>query len=265
MEQRYIAQLNRVGGSYSFASWLPTFGRKIRPAMPGDIITFVAGTGVGKTALLQNMAWRAAPTPYLLFEMELADSITFERFVSGTMGLTQHEVEEEYRRGNPVDWRDSGWLSNIYVCPQSGLTASQIETIINKAELKMGVRPVVVGIDYAQLVVGMGKSRYEKMTSVMSDIKSMGKNTGTVIAITSQTNTRGADSVEVGLSDGKDSGQIENSTALHIGAWRDPNDDDTLILRVNKNTRGYPGLTIRCNWDGPRMMITEKVTSPIEE
>lgn len=260
MEQRYEALLARdEEGCYSFKSWLPTFGHRIRPAMPGDIIMFVASTGSGKTALLQNMAWRAAPLPVLLFEMELADSITFERFIAGTMGMRQEEVEESYRSGNKPDWRDTGWLSNIFVCPSSGLTANAIETIVGRAELKMGVKPVLVLIDYVQLVQGLGKSRYEQITSVMSDLKSMAKNTGTVLGIASQIGRKdGGATAPVGLSEGKDSGQIENSAALHIGAWRCPKDDDTLILRVNKNTRGRAGTTVRCNWDGARMLITER-------
>ena len=265
LEQRYETLLNRnEEGCYSFKSWLPSFGHRIRPSMPGDIITFVASTGAGKTALLQNMAWRAAPLPCLLFEMELADSITFERFIAGTMGLRQNEVEEAYRSGKKPDWRDSGWLSNIYVCPSSGLTAAKIESIVGRAELKMGKKPVLVLIDYVQLVQGLGKGRYEQITSVMSDLKSMAKNTGTVLSIASQVQRKDArSSIAVGLSDGKDSGQIENSAGLHIGAWRDPEDEDkTLILRVNKNTRGYAGQTLRCNWDGARMMITEKMESP---
>lgn len=263
MEERYEVLLARNDeGCYSFKSWLPSFGHRIRASMPGDIICFVASTGSGKTALLQNMAWRAAPLPCLLFEMELADSITFERFVAGTMGMRQNEVEEAYKSGNKPDWRNAGWLSNIYVCPSSGLTAAKIETIVGRSELKMGKKPVLVLIDYVQLVQGIGKGRYEQITSVMSDLKSMAKNTGTVVVVASQVPRKDKQaSAAIGLSDAKDSGQIENSAALHIGAWRDPNDDDTLILRVNKNTRGYSGQTLRCNWDGARMMITEKTES----
>lgn len=267
LEERYEALLARNDeGCYSFKSWLPTFGHRIRPSMPGDIICFVASTGSGKTALLQNMAWRAAPLPCLLFEMELADSITFERFVAGVMGMRQGDVEEAYRSGNKPDWRDTGWLSNIYVCPSSGLTANGIETIVGRAELKMGVKPVLVLVDYVQLVQGLGKGRYEQITGVMSDLKAMAKNTGTVVVVASQIQRKDSRaSTAVGLSDGKDSGQIENSAALHIGAWRDPQDEDkTLILRVNKNTRGYSGQTLRCNWDGARMLITEKADDPSE-
>lgn len=262
LEHSYEALVNHDGrGAYSFSSWLPSFGHRIRPSMPGDVICFVASTGSGKTALLQNMAWRAAPLPCLLFEMELADAITFERFVAGVMGMRQDEVEEAYKSGNKPDWRDSGWLSNIFVCPKSGLTVTAIETIVGRAELKMGVKPVLVLIDYVQLVQGLGKGRYEQITGVMSDLKSMAKNTGTVLAVASQVQRKDKKaSAAIGLNDGKDSGQIENSAALHIGAWRDPDDadDNTLILRVNKNTRGKTGQTVRCNWDGARMLITEQ-------
>src|SRR4030095_8803829 len=199
--------------------------------------------------------------PCLLFEMELADSITFNRFVSGVMGMDQDEVKDEYKAGRDPDWRDTGYLSNIFVCPVSGLTVPAIETIVNRAELKMGVRPVLVLIDYVQLIKGLGKGRYEQITGVMSDLKSMAKNTGTVGAVASQIQRKGHDATaEIGLSDGKDSGQIENSAALHIGAWRDPKDKHkTLIMRVNKNTTGVEGLRLKCNWDGAKMLITEKV------
>jgi len=215
MEERYEALLARNDeGCYSFKTWLPSFGHRIRPSMPGDIICFVAATSTGKTAILQNMAWRAAPLPCLLFEMELADSITFERFIAGTMGLRQNEVEEAYKSGNKPDWRDSGWLSNIYVCPSSGLTATKIESIVSRSELKMGKKPVLVLIDYVQLVQGLGKGRYEQITSVMSDLKSMAKNTGTVVVVASQVQRKDSRaSTAIGLSDGKDSGQIENSAA----------------------------------------------------
>lgn len=262
LEQRYEEALGRNGtGSYSFKEWLPSFGHRIRPSMPGDMICFAAGTGVGKTALLQNMAWRAAPLPILLFEMELADSITFERFVAGVTGMRQDDVEGAYRAGNRPDWRDTGYLQNIFVCPSSGLTVQTIETIVNRAELKMGVRPVLVLIDYVQLVRALGKGRYEQITSVMSDLKSMAKNTGTVVAVASQVQRKGKEGggPEVGLEDGKDSGQIENSSALHIGVWRDPQERETgLVMRVNKNTRGREGQIVRCNFDGSKMLITER-------
>lgn len=261
MEDRYRQSITtEAARSYSFDPWLPTFAANLRPSVPGDVICFVAGTAVGKTALIQNMAWQAAPTPVLLFEMELADSVTFERFVASAVGITQEDVAFQYQGGYIPSWRERGNLDRIFVCPQSGLSVARIEDIVNKAELKMGERPLLVMLDYAQLIIGKGKDRYEQMTAVMSDVKSLAKNTGTVVVVASQIPrpARGKDiSPEVGLNDGKDSGQLENSAALHIGVWRDPKLSGRLWLRINKNTRGTTGLTIPCTWDGARMRITE--------
>jgi hypothetical protein len=263
MEARYrefVSNISRLG--YSFANWLPALGRRVRSMVPGDIITFVCGTGGGKTALLQNMFWRAAPLPSLLFEMELADTLTFERFVAGAMNLRCDDVEESYRAGLPPDWRETNRLQNVYVCPLSGLTVMRIEEIISRAELKMGVRPVLVGIDYAQLLTGKGKTRYEKITEAMGDLKSMAKNTGTIVVVASQIQrTKEEDGDEVGLYAGKDSGQIENSTGLHIGFWRDKNDQTLLHGKVNKNTKGQSGFRFECNFDGAKMLITERAQS----
>ena len=267
MEDRYKASLVLDSSrSYSFKDWLPTFGKELRPSVPGDVICFVAGTAVGKTALLQNMAWKAAPTPVLFFEMELADSVTFERFVASSVGISQEDVAFQYQGGYIPGWRERGNLDKIFVCPQSGLTVNRIEQIISKAELKMGQRPLLVMLDYAQLIQGKGKDRYEQMTQVMSDVKSLAKNTGTVMVVASQVPRppKGANvSPEVGLNDGKDSGQLENSAALHIGAWREQNSSNRLWLRINKNTRGTSGLKIPCVWDGARMRITEAIPAAL--
>lgn len=256
--REFVQNVDTLG--YSFRSWIPSLGRRVRTMVPGDIITFVCETGGGKTAMLQNMFWRSAPMPSLLFEMELADTLTFERFVAGACRVRCDEVEDAYRNGTPPSWRETGVLNNVYVCPLSGMTAPQIEQTINRAELKMGVRPVLVGIDYAQLLTGKGKSRYEKITDAMSDMKSMAKNTGTIVVIASQIQRKNEDdeNVEVGLYAGKDSGQIENSSGLHIGLWRDRKDSTLLHGKVNKNTKGQAGFRIRLNFDGARMLITER-------
>lgn len=264
METRYIelvSNINRLG--YSFSNWLPSLGRRVRSMVPGDIITFVCGTGGGKTALLQNMFWRAAPLPSLLFEMELADTLTFERFVAGAMNLRCDDVEESYKSGYPLEWRDTNRLQNIFVCPLSGLTVMKIDEIISRAELKMGVRPILVGIDYAQLLAGKGKTRYEKITEAMGDLKSMAKNTGTIVVVASQIQRpdKSSDDDEVGLYAGKDSGQLENSAGLHIGFWRDRTDQTLLHGRVNKNTKGQSGFRFECNFDGARMLITERAAN----
>lgn len=258
MEDRYIALQKEVQTvSYSFKDWLPTFGAKLRPCVPGDVIAFVASTGAGKTAALQNLAFTSGLRT-LLFEFELSEALTFERFVAISLKMRADEVEAQYRGGFIPGWRDTA-LSNVYVSPVSGINTSEMERVIERSALKMdGQRPVLVLVDYVQLMRGQGKSRYEQMTAVASEIKSVAKNTGTIIVVASQVSRKEDPNAPVGLNDGKDSGQIENSAALHLGLWRDKEDNSLLHMRVNKSTRDLPGLRIKCNFDGPSMRITER-------
>ena len=76
---------------------------------------------------------QAAPAPVLLFEMELADSVTFERFVASSIGITQDDVAFQYQGGYIPGWREKKNLDKIFVCPLSGLTMPRIEEIVNKA------------------------------------------------------------------------------------------------------------------------------------
>ena len=61
---------------------------------------------------------------------------------------------------------------------------------------------------------------------------------------------------EVGLYDAKDSGSIENSAQLMLGAWRPERDE--LVLRVLKQTKGRARWDVHCNYDGDRQTITER-------
>ena len=69
----------------------------------------------------------------------------------------------------------------------------------------------------------------------------------------------------VGLHDAKDSGSLENSSALAFGIWRDPHDATLLNLRVLKATEGGAGLLLKCNFNGSNLQITERADEPSVE
>ena len=49
-------------------------------------------------------------------------------------------------------------MGDIFVCPKTDIKISRLEELIEKAELKIGVRPVLVCVDYVQLVPFESKS-----------------------------------------------------------------------------------------------------------
>jgi len=249
LEEEYEAHLRRAEThQYDLGQWLPSLRYRVRPVVPGEFVSVLAGTGVGKTMILQNIAVNTT-LETLLFEKELPGTLTFERFVGMATKSTGRHVEDTYKGRSKKDWKSTGKLNHVVCCHKSGLTVKDISRIINCAALKTGRRPVLVLIDYIQLVGGESSSRYEKTSSVAEDLKAVAKDTGTIIIAASQINraATGKDEPrEVCLTDGKDSGSIENSSGIVIGAWRDAQDAGRMWLRILKNTKGVPGLTLPC-------------------
>jgi hypothetical protein len=222
----------------SLGRWLPKLGNTIRPLVPGELVTFIADTGVGKTMLLQNLVLHTELLT-LMFELELPGTLTFERFVGIERMMSGGEVAAKYRAGERPDWKTGCRLNHIHVCTESRLTILEIEGIILKAGLKLGKKPQLVLLDYIQLVQGKGGSRYERMSSIAEELKILAKSTNTIVVIASQV-ARGQEE-EISLHSAKDSGSIENSSGLVLGAWRDSETRGRMWLKVCKNTKGFSG------------------------
>ena len=247
--------------SYSLGRWLPTLGINLRPLVPGELVFFIGDTGTGKTAILAQIAKSAQPLATLMFELELPKELMFERFVSMAIQQTGAEVEKNYQSYDGDSSEDIARVfPKLLICPSSRITTKQMEEIILRSELKMGERPKLVLIDYIQLVGGGGESRRERISDIAEELKIIAKATRTIIIVTSQiSRPKDVDEKwEPSLHSAKESGSIEASCGMLISAWRDLKDGTALNLRVLKSTKGGTGTFVKCNFDGARMIITER-------
>jgi replicative DNA helicase len=197
--------------------------------------------------------------PTLFFELELPSELMFERFVQMEKDQTADEVENHYRSNGAGIWKQFRNLNHIMVCGESGLTTTQIESFIYRSELKGGMKPAVVIVDYIGLIRGETcRSRYEKLSATAEEMKVIAKRTRTIIVLGTQVARpdKSKPSLEPKLHDAKDSGSIENSAGLVLGAWRP--DHGTMMIKVLKNTKGKSGMTIECNFDGEKMHLSER-------
>lgn len=257
--REYIRSLDSC--QLQLGNWIPTLGKSVRGLVPGEMMTIIAGTGVGKTALLQNLARHAAPLKTILFELELPEELVYERFMGVMMGWTGEETETAFRQAIEGDQMIGQYghkkLDHVFTCTEPKISCEQLETYINRAELKIGERPRLVLLDYIQLIQAKGTSRYEKLSNVAEELKVIAKSCKVILVIASQISRPNPDSPEVGLFDAKDSGSIENSSGLVLGAWRNPKNKEELFLKVLKNTKGNAGLTVPCHFRGSSMQIVE--------
>ncbi len=260
LEAHYVEFSRAVEArTFDLSRFIPSLGRSVRRLMPGELVVVMSDTGVGKTAIQQCLARAAAPLPTLFFELELPEELMFERFVQMETGWTADRVDEHYRAQCGL-WRTFEGLNHILVCAESGLTTAQIESFILRSELKTGSKPAVVFIDYIGLIRGVeARSRYEKLSAAAEEMKVIAKRTRTIVVLGTQVaRPEKGGSLEPGLHDAKDSGSIENSAGLVLGAWRP--DHDTLMLKVLKNTKGRAGIRVECNFNGETMQLTERST-----
>lgn len=250
LEREYIQYCKTSEGKImDLAQWCPSFRHFIRPLVPGELCVWIANTGVGKSAILQNLCRAYTDLPILFFEFELPGAAMFERNLSMISGMEGFEVEKEYRAGRRI--KASG-MENVYICDKAGLTIPQIEELIIRSALKIGSKPAVVMLDYIGLVQAAGsKSRYERMSDIAEQIKVMAKTHNLIIHAATQKKRTDGDSpttIPPTLHDCKDSGSIENSAQLIFGCSRDPNNPRVergnpawMNLLCLKGTRGGAG------------------------
>lgn len=239
--------------------WLPSFRGRVRPITPGSLVLIQGDTGIGKTNILQQIYAVFKSVPTIFFEMELPKEDMFERFCAQHLNAPAHEIEAEFKAHGPVGAKAMGEMfPNLFICPEPSLTIERLEQILSKSELFLGAKPVVALIDYTQLMVGNGSSRYERASDVAEGLRRVAKKFNIAVFVASQIDRASAKDANNGLHSAKDTGSLENSANLVLAADRDPEDPTLLTIRVLKATKGGAGLVIPCNIDGARSRITER-------
>jgi len=259
IEQDYINFAKRSKDvKYDWGNWLPSLRRRMRPLMPGELAVILAETGAGKTSILHNIAL-STKLKTILFEIELPNTLTFERFLQLHTRSNGDLIERTYENGQRIEWNKSA-LNHISTCSLSRLNVEDIERIITNSHKKIGSQPALILIDYIGLIGGRGTSRYERMSHVAEEMKKIARSTNTAIIIASQVSRKKEEQGnEIKLTDGKDSGSLENSSGVVLGAWREDEGGTTMKIRVLKQTKGIAqGFTVTCNFQGETSLITER-------
>lgn len=240
--------------------WLPSFSGVIRPLTPGDLVFVLAGTGVGKTTILSNILGAFRKRPSIFYELELTEETMFERLVSMRNKTPAKDIERAYASGQHIGKEVlDKTFPHLYLATEMQLSVARIEEITNSAELVMGVRPEIIYIDYIGLIESHGTSRYDSVSKAAEELRKAAKKTKTVIITSGQiSRKKDSDDPEVTLFDAKDSGSIENSSSLLLGAWRNPENAALMHIKVLKQTRGQCGKEIVCDFNGETLTISQR-------
>jgi len=232
IQEEYITALNAPGYfDVDLKLWLP--GLKVRPLAPGELLTILGATGIGKTFILQQIT-KYIITPTILFEMELPGELLAERWLA----IEHQREQEEIEKAVLTNSLNIGTMfDHVYTHDESGMQVNKMRYVIDNFQFATGKKPRLILVDYIGLMDSDGRNSYERVSNAIRELKIIAKNTRTSIIVVSQINRDSAKQNEpLTLFSAKDSGAVENSAGIVLGMWR-PNNGNRLHISVLKQTK----------------------------
>jgi len=198
----------------------------------GEVVTLIARTAVGKSALAQNVIHNVLHLHpeggVVFFSLEMPRLQAFERQLQIYAGKERSDVISAYRRGEKVQHGLGDFVpqfkNQLAIIDKCGMTLRQMERSVQSLVSLKRIKPVrLVVIDYLGYIGG-GKSNAElteKVSEIARGVKNVAKNLRAVVLLIAQTSRKAGDgSEEVTLTDARDSGAIEDTADFLLGAWR---------------------------------------------
>lgn len=172
------SDIPRVPTGYSFIDG-PTQGG---PA-PGELMLFIARTGVGKTWWALNVLAHNPGTPAIFFQLEMHDRYVLKRLAGVYTGTPTKHIEQSLRTQGwspAVDKTVEDFpLLEIEDRPGIGIP-DMIQSTDDFAE-RNGVRPKLLVIDFVELVRSYGATETESVKRLMAGLKDLARETDAVV------------------------------------------------------------------------------------
>jgi len=255
--RRYVDNLKKRGIIID----IPRIGPAMRSVSPGEVCTFLARSGVGKTAMVINMMMRIGihnAMPQLFFTMEQPIPQVFERMAQIAGGYTGGAIEDVYGKGSEDEKKkicEQGrkYFKNVLLVDKDFLTPDEMIAYVRLAEQKKANEKIgVVVIDYIGRMKGGNKSSYEALSENAQQLKHMAKELDVAVISLAQVSRKGGGdgTLPLDMDSARDSGQIEEASDYVIGMWRpkmnenDDNPDDELAVKLLKNRKGPKGIQV---------------------
>lgn len=255
----------------------------------GEVVTLIARTGVGKSAIAQNVVGnvlaRYPESAVAFFSLEMPRLQAFERQLQIHAGKKRDEVIGAYRRGDRAAVGAQEFLirckDRLAIIDTPGITLAEIQRRVSAMEALRRIKPVrLVVIDYLGYLGGGPKDALvvERTSEIARGVKRLAKDLGAVVLLVAQTSRHAGDgSEEVTVTGARDSGAIEDSADFLIGCWRpelkaglSPEDfmnvEGQLWFRILKARRAMQA-RFQARFDGPTLRVLvpeseERVTAP---
>ena len=232
-----------------------------------DLILIAARPGMGKTALMLNIANNVAAGkfkyPVAIFNLEMSSSQLVKRMISTQTGIPGDRI-----RSGELDREEWGEIKDmvkeyknipIYIDDSTDVSVNSIRAKCRKLKLEKDIKLVI--IDYLQLLTSGNRveSRVNEVGEISRALKLMAKELDIPVIVGSQLSrsVEKRDDKRPMLSDLRESGTIEQDADIVMFIYRDAyyhkNEDskfkDVAEVIVSKHRNGSMG-TVKLLYDG---------------
>jgi hypothetical protein len=266
LADEYTTYVERLKTHKINLGW-PEVDMRLRGVAPGEVLTLIAKSGVGKTAVLQNILrhialFQDAICLFCSLEQPLAQ--VFERFAQLGTGEAGEDIERQWddeddrRRISEAVQKNLG--NQVLVCGR-GLKFHQLSHALDAAEAKIGQSVQVLAIDYLGLIdtSDLDKSLYGQTSRAARELKTLAKERDLVVINLCQVSrANGEDgSKPLNIYSARESGAIEESADFLLGLYRLDlhGEDQTMAVQILKNRKGQHGVEFVYPFDKTSLRI----------
>ena len=220
------------GNASYLKTGVPALDGILRGLGPGDYMVLGGATSMGKTSLALEIAARVAMdqgkgVAFVSLEMSMEQlasrmASAIARVPYAALRDPQDMAEDDFKR-----WLLAGQKISdapLRIIPKHVRDIAGIHAAVTRARRELGKAGLgLIVVDYAQLVRGAGKGRYEQMTDVSIGFKTLAGLMGCpIIALVQLSRDIGLrDDKRPHLSDIKESGQFENDADQAVFCYRE--------------------------------------------
>ena len=249
----------------------PEVDARLRGIAPGEVLTLIARSGVGKTAVLQNILRHIALSQdaiSLFCSLEQPLAQVFERFAQMSTQETGEDIEIGWdtpmtrERIAAAVSKDLG--EHVYVCGRSGLRMEQLEQALDATQAKAKHPVSVLAVDYLGLLDtrDLDKNLYGQISRAAREMKNLAKRRDlAVLCLCQVSRANGEDgSKPLNIYSARESGAIEESADFLLGLYR-PNlhdeDDNVITVQILKNRKGQDGIEFPYAFDKKSLRVQQ--------
>ena len=243
-------ELDQISGkNKAITLGFPTLDSAIGGFRYGELLLFMARTGVGKTFWVLNVVLHLILNKQeniALFSLEMPKVSVLERLTQIDSSLSRDQALGKLKTDKEMKSCIMKKFKNVRIYTQN-YSIEEIELKIKEA----GSR--IVFIDYLDLLNEQSsrhQTRYERISNLIIELKRIAKRQDSLLIVIHQLQRQAEEgSVPVRLTMARDSGVVEEASDFILGAWRPElgYDDETkvpedmknrLFIKLLKNKRG---------------------------